>query len=148
MSHLSNITACRPWMNLLNPFTIICSSFFLATLLSSSAPSTLSASFSFHSLGVSCPSNHHPATHPSIQPSCSLEDKQFPFFQRRKSSGQKGSESAQAGHETSSQPSRPPRPKPLNSQAPSSGHFPVLWIFVQVKISKEPAATKHSITFK
>lgn len=63
---------------------------------------------------VSSPSNRPPA-----QPSDRLlEEKEFPFFREEESpNGRKGRESAQAGHETSSQPSRPPRPKPLNSQA-------------------------------
>lgn len=60
-----------------------------------------------------------PPARPPAQPSDRLlEEKEFPFFREEESpNGRKGRESAQAGHETSSQPSRPPRPKPLNSQA-------------------------------
>lgn len=44
---------------------------------------------------------------------------------------------------------RPPRPQPLDSRAPSAGVFQRCEFFgAQVKISREPSATKHSITFK
>lgn len=84
------------------------------------------------------PSSFHPPTDGSDR------GEGVPFLSNRP----QGNERAAAGHETSSQASRPPRPKPLHSRALQRGHFPALWIFVQVKISREPSATKHSITFK
>lgn len=99
---------------------------------------------------------------PPIQPTDGLiEEKEFPFFGRRKSKTvreekKKGGDERGAPRLDMKPPlspannrRRPPRPQPLDSRAPSAGVFQRCEFFgAQVKISREPSATKHSITFK
>lgn len=83
-------------------------------------------------------------THPT---DCLIEEKEFLFFRRRKSNGRK--EERARRQDMKPLPNRLAHPgQSLSTRGPFSRHFLALWIFVQVKISKEPSATKHSITFK
>lgn len=59
----------------------------------------------------------HPSSNTTHLTDCLFRGRGVPFLSEKKVQRTTGRESVQAGHETSSQPSRPPRPKPLNSQA-------------------------------
>lgn len=121
---------------------------------SSPAPPPFLLSTSFHSTPF------HPPPHPANRRSDRGEG--VPFLWEKKVQNGKRGKKKNGGDERgaprldmkpplspANNRRRPPRPQPLDSRAPSAGVFQRCEFFgAQVKISREPSATKHSITFK